>query len=60
MKTHLTDNKIDLSKAFGRVGPKLIIDPATQKFTGGADDLAKANAMLFREYRKGFDISEAV
>ena len=60
MKTHLTDNKIDLSKAVGRVGPKLIIDPATQKFTGGADDLAKANAMLFREYRKGFDISEAV
>ena len=30
------------------------------KFTGGADDLAKANSMLFREYRKGFDISEAM
>ncbi len=60
MKAHLTDNKVDLAKAVGRVGPKLLIDAKTEQFTGGADDLAKANAMLFREYRKGFDISEAV
>ena len=60
MKAHLTDNKVDLSKAVGRVGPKLLIDAKTEQFTGGADDLAKANAMLFREYRKGFDITEAV
>ncbi len=60
MKTHLTDNKVDVSKAVGRVGPKLMIDAKTEKFTGGADDLAKANSMLFREYRKGFDISEAM
>ena len=60
MKAHLTDNKVDLAKAVGRVGPKLLIDVKTERFTGGADDLAKANAMLFREYRKGFDITEAV
>ena len=60
MKSHLTDNKVDLAKAVGRVGPKLLIDAKTEQFTGGADDLAKANAMLFREYRKGFDLSEAL
>ena len=60
LKAHLTDNKVDLAKAVGRVGPKLLIDAKTEQFTGGADDLAKANALLFREYRKGFDISEAV
>lgn len=59
MLSHLKDNKVDLAKAIGNVGPKLAIDPKTEKFTGGAD-LGKANAMLFREYRKGFDISEAV
>ncbi|OWK41586.1 Gfo/Idh/MocA family protein [Fimbriiglobus ruber] len=58
MKLHLTDNKVDLAKAIGRVGPKLTIDPKTEKFTGS--DVAKANDMLFREYRKGFDITEAV
>ncbi|MGL6075875.1 MAG: Gfo/Idh/MocA family protein [Fimbriiglobus sp.] len=60
MTEHLKDNKVDLSKAIGRVGPKLLIDTKTEKFTGGTDQLAKANTMLFREYRKGFDISEAV
>jgi Oxidoreductase family, NAD-binding Rossmann fold/Oxidoreductase family, C-terminal alpha/beta domain len=60
MREHLTENKIDLAKAIGRVGPKLIIDAKTETFTAGTDNLAKANAMLFREYRKGFDISEAV
>ena len=60
MKQHLTDNKVDLATAVGRVGPKLLIDSKTEQFTGGAENLAQANAMLFREYRKGFDISEAV
>ncbi len=57
MKDHLTDNKVNLAEAKGLLGTKLAIDPKTEKFTGGN---AKANAMLFREYRKGFDISEAV
>lgn len=60
MKNHLVDNKVDTATAKGFVGPKLVIDPKTEKFTGGTDQLSKANDMLFREYRKGFDISESV
>jgi hypothetical protein len=57
MKEHLTANKVDLSKAVGRVGPKLAFDPKTERFTGSN---SQANAMLFREYRKGFEVKEAV
>jgi len=58
MKAHLKANGVDLAKAIGRVGPKLTLDPKTEKFTGtGA---AEANPMLFREYRKGFEVKEAV
>ena len=57
MQQHLKDNNIDLSTAVGRIGPKLAIDPKTETFLGNN---AKANAMLFREYRKGFEILEAV
>ena len=62
LKDHLKDNKVDLSKAIGKVGPKMTFDPKTEKYTAvsGGVDLKKANDMLFREYRKGFDISEAV
>jgi len=61
MKQHLTDNKVDLKEAVGRVGVKLSFDPKAEKITSaGGADLAKANSMLFREYRKGFDITEAV
>jgi predicted dehydrogenase len=56
MKEHLTNNKVDLKTAIGRVGPKLTIDAKTEKFTGS--EAAKANPMLFREYRKGFEIVE--
>jgi len=59
MKDHLKDNKVDLKDAVGLVGPKLIIDPKTEKFTAaGGADVKKANDMLFRAYRKGFDITE--
>jgi predicted dehydrogenase len=62
MKDHLKDNGVDLKSAVGSVGPKLTIDPKTEKFTAGTGgvDLKKANDLLFREYRKGFDITEAV
>jgi hypothetical protein len=33
----------------------LPIDPKTERFTGNN---AKANEMLFAEYRKGFEVSE--
>ncbi len=57
MKQHLTDNNVGKDTKC-MVGRKLMLNPKTEKFTGG--DVAKANDMLFREYRKGFDISEAV
>src|SRR5207302_8046164 len=31
MKEHLTASKVDLAKAVGRVGPKLAIDPRTER-----------------------------
>jgi len=58
MKAHLKDNKVDAATAKCLVGASLAFDPKAEKFTGEA--AAKANPMLFREYRKGFDIAEAV
>ena len=62
MLAHLAENKVDLSAAMGQVGAKIAIDPKTEKITAVSDggDLKKANAMLFREYRKGFDIEQKV
>jgi predicted dehydrogenase len=57
MVAHLEDNKVDLkSPAFA--GPLLTLDPKTEKFTGAMAD--KANPMLTREYRKGYEIKETV
>ena len=56
MKAHLADNHVEAANAKGFVGEVLKIDPKTEKFVGNS----KANDMLFREYRKGFDITEAV
>ncbi len=56
MKDHIKDNGVNLAEAKGLMGVTLKIDPKTEKFVGHA----KANDMLFREYRKGFDIVEAV
>jgi predicted dehydrogenase len=52
MLGHLEDNKVDLSKTAAFYGPLLPIDVKKEKFTGNND---KANAMLTREYRKGFE-----
>jgi predicted dehydrogenase len=56
MKKHLADNNVDLAKAVGRIGPKLAFDPKAETFAGNK----AANDLLFAEYRKGFDISEAL
>lgn len=56
MKKHLQDNKVDLASAIGHIGIKLAFDSKSEKFAGNA----RANEMLFREYRKGFDITEAM
>ena len=41
----------------GRFGPPLTIDPKTET-VHGRQGRAKANAMLTREYRKGFELKE--
>jgi predicted dehydrogenase len=56
MVAHLKDNKVDIAKIVGRFGAVLAIDPKTEKFTGSG--VEQANAMLFREYRKGFELKE--
>ena len=60
MKDHIADNKVELKDAVGVVGPKLTLDPKTEKFTAATAgaDVKKANELLFRAYRKGFDITE--
>ncbi|MDB5314063.1 MAG: gfo/Idh/MocA family oxidoreductase [Gemmataceae bacterium] len=58
MKAHLKANGVDLAQAVGRVGAKLTIDTKTETFTGSS--AAKANPMLTREYRKGFEVKEVV
>ena len=61
MLEHLKTNKVDTEKANGRVG-SIVIDPKTEKIKScsTAASLAQANAMLFREYRKGFELTEVV
>lgn len=56
---HLKANKVETTTP-ARIGLTLKIDPKSERFTGGADAdaLKKANDMLFREYRKGFEVKE--
>jgi predicted dehydrogenase len=59
MLDHLKANKIDTEKTAGKFGPVLTMDPKTEQFVGTDKPLLdKANAMLFREYRKGFEMKE--
>ncbi len=61
MVQHLKTNKVDVEKTVGKFGPVLTIDPKTEKFVGtDKAQLEKANDMLFREYRKGFELKEIV
>jgi predicted dehydrogenase len=54
MEQHLKDNAIPLDKATYRLGPKLTINSKTESFV----DNKAADAMLTREYRKGFEVPE--
>jgi hypothetical protein len=47
---HLAKNKVESYQV--KVGPRLIVDPISESFPGNAP----ANAMLTREYRKGYEI----
>lgn len=52
LQAHVQENKIDLSKTPLTVGRRLTLNPNTEKFEGDS----QANAMLSREYRKGFEV----
>jgi predicted dehydrogenase len=56
MEQHLKDNKISLDSLQCRVGRKLALNPAAETFV----DAPEANAMLTREYRKGFEVPAKV
>ncbi len=52
MVDHLKDNSLKVEELNYRVGPKLALNPKTETFL----DNKAANAMLTREYRKGFAV----
>jgi hypothetical protein len=54
MEEHLKDNAIALDEAKYRLGPKLIINTKTESFVNNK----AADALLSREYRKGFEVPE--
>jgi predicted dehydrogenase len=56
MEQHLKDNKIALDAVKCRIGRKLTVDPGKEVFLADKD----ANAMLTREYRKGFEVPAKV
>jgi predicted dehydrogenase len=53
-KTHLRDNQISADTTPLHFGALLAIDGKAESFTGSQS--AKANTMLTREYRKGFEV----
>lgn len=54
MLAHLKANKVDASETKALFGPVLAIDTKTETFTNNK----RANEMLFREYRKGFELKD--
>ncbi len=56
MEQHLKDNKVNLDSVKCRIGRKLTVEPTKEIFLGDKD----ANAMLTREYRKGFEVPAKV
>jgi predicted dehydrogenase len=61
MIDHLKTNSVDTAKSPGRAGA-IVVDPKTEsiKACSNSSNLGRANAMLFREYRKGFELKETV
>jgi predicted dehydrogenase len=56
MVAHLKANKVDTDTTVGKMGTALLIDAKTEKIKNEGTAGTKANAMLFREYRKGFEL----
>ena len=53
MEEHLAANGMDIKQTRLTLGPTLMLDPKTERFTGGPL-LEFANDMLTRTYRPGF------
>jgi predicted dehydrogenase len=61
MLEHLSTNKVSVGETIGRIGPVLAIDSKTETIVNlDGEKKQKANAMLFRNYRKGFELTETV
>jgi predicted dehydrogenase len=56
MMEHLKDNKVSLDDATCHVGMKVTVDPKTETFVNDK----KADELLTREYRKGFEVPAKV
>ena len=57
MEEHLKDNSVQLNETNYRVGRRLTVDPKAETFVGGDKE---AEAMLTREYRKGYEVPAKV
>ena len=57
MHSHLVKNGVDVDTAAGgvRMGPRLAMDPDTERFADAA-----SNALLARDYRKGFEVPDNI
>jgi predicted dehydrogenase len=56
MEEHLKENKVPLEETEYRLGRKLTFDPKSETFPDGKE----ANALLTREYRKGYEVPEKI
>jgi predicted dehydrogenase len=52
MRDHLRDNRVAVDTATYTLGPRLQMNPETERFTNNE----QANAMLTREYRRGYEV----
>ncbi len=52
MRDHLQDNRVPIDQTNYHLGPQLQINPETERFTNNE----RANPMLTREYRQGFEV----
>jgi predicted dehydrogenase len=56
MEEHLKENKVPLDETSYRLGRRLTVDPKAEAFVGDKE----ADALLTREYRKGFEVPAKV
>lgn len=59
-REHLTINGVGFAKTQVTVGPRLQLDPQTERFVGSSNPVAKANVLARGQYRPPFVAPEAV